>query len=108
MSISLTALTAAVGLIHVGLGAGIVGLTYRTLELSFGGAAVIGLGAATAVILCDWLVGTTVLGLLHPMTWRAVEQLVIGAAAGAAVGLVGFALLFRPEEMADPEEVRIW
>lgn len=106
--VSLTALTMSVGLIHVGLGAGVVLVTYRLLETSFGAAAPAGLAAGGMIIMGDWIVGKTVLGLLYPMTWTVVEQLVVSAAVGAMVGLVGFSLLFQPEQSNDGEEVAAW
>lgn len=106
--VSLTTLTLVVGLIHVGLGGGVIIITYRLLETSFGAAVPVGLAAGGLVIGGDWIVGKSVMSQLHPMTLPVVEQLVISAAVGAMIGLVGFSLLFQPEEPNDGEGVATW
>ena len=106
--VSLTALTLTIGLIHVGLGAGVVLVTYRLLETSFAAAVPAGFAAGGLVIVGDWVVGKAILGQLYTMTWTVVEQLVLSAAVGAMVGLVGFSLLFQPERPDDAEEVATW
>lgn len=104
----LTALTLTIALIHVGLGAGVVLVTYGLLEKSFTAAVPAGFTAGVLVIVSDWIVGKAILGHLYTMTWTVVEQLVVSAAVGAMVGLVGFSLLFQPERPDEEEEVATW
>jgi len=96
-------LALSVGIVHVLLGAGVVGAIYKGLEQSVAIAAAAGISAAGIVISGDLLIGEHLVTVLTSITWVSIKRTVIAAAFGSAVGIVGFAVTFQPDVSNNPQ-----
>lgn len=90
--VGFTAWVAGASLLNVAVAAAVVLLVYRLIEEHVGLAAVVGIGLAAAVIYAEATLGEQLL----MVTVSEMKLLVLAAAVGAAAGVTGTVLVFKP------------